>query len=472
MANDEVLTTTQAARLLGVSVRTAQLLIEGGTLRSWKTPGGHRRVYLAEVLEFIARAEPAPAFSSARVVLLAPAASVADCGARLAALEGCTVDAHSDVHAAAFALGARQPAAVVVDLRGERDGAGAQRHAFVRHLIANPALAATRIVTLGGTWSGVADGTADDAVRGTAEGGGAVAHSQTLADVYAADAGAYTDAELHAKAHAKTHAKAHATAHANAHANAHAGADAPADTAAAQTAGARGKRDATHIAAGGAAPHTADGSPRVLQIAHPQQLLQALSNVLQDRGAAAAAPDPDAPFPLAANEGQRLISLERAGLVDTPPEDAFDRLTWLACRTLKTPIALLTVLTAQRQWFKSKQGLELDGTPRSMAFCNYTILQRDVFAVPDLSEDARFARNPAVLDEPRFRFYAGAPVLDPDGFAIGSLCVIDYTPRMLDAEARQMLAALAALASDGLRLRAADRQLRWAVDSLSKGPRE
>jgi excisionase family DNA binding protein len=456
MANDEVLTTTQAARLLGVSVRTAQLLIEGGTLRSWKTPGGHRRVYLADVLEFIARAEPAPAFSSARVVLLAPAASVEDCAARLAALEGCTIDAHSDVHAAAFALGARQPAAVVVDLRGERDGAGAPRHAFVRHLIANPALATTRIVTLGGTWNGAALGSADNAARGTAEGGGADAGAQTPADAYAADAGAHTDAELQAKAHA----------------NAHADADAPADTAAAQAASARGKHNAKPAAAGAAAPHTADGSPRVLQIAHPQQLLQALLNVLQDRGAAAAAPGQDAPYPLAANEGQRLIALERAGLIDTPPEDAFDRLTWLACRTLKTPIALLTVLTAQRQWFKSKQGLELDGTPRSMAFCNYTILQREVFAVPDLSEDGRFARNPAVVDEPRFRFYAGAPVLDADGFAIGSLCVIDYTPRMLDAEARQMLAALAALASDELRLRAADRQLRWAMDSLSKGPRE
>jgi excisionase family DNA binding protein len=412
MEND-VLTTTEAARLMGVSVRTAQLLIEGGTLRSWKTPGGHRRVYRADVLAFVAQHDETPdPFNSARVVLVAPQAHVARCVEWLSAVDGCTVDAYSDAQEAAFAIGARLPAVVVVDLReamqdedGERGEPGEvgetgkragrknagergehtrgdcdERAALVAQLAAQPALGASRIVTLGGD----------------------------------------ADARHKESAHADTKAEANADA-------------------------------------------------KITRIEHEPALPAAVRNLLRDRDAAAGQPDPDATYPVAPNEAQRLVALERAGFVDTPPEDAFDRLTWLASRALKTPIALLTVLTAQRQWFKSRHGLEgFTETPRSWALCNYTILQRDVLVASNLAVDPRFSDNPAVAGGPRFRFYAGAPVVDQDGFALGSLCVMDYEPRELDEEARETLAALAAIASDELRLRATDRQLRWALDTLSR----
>jgi excisionase family DNA binding protein len=428
MEND-VLTTTEAARLMGVSVRTAQLLIEGGTLRSWKTPGGHRRVYRADVLAFVAQHDETPdAFNSARVVLVAPPAHVARCVEWLSAVDGCTVDAYSDAQEAAFAIGLRLPAVVVVDLRdaaqGEQGGpseagkgsdkrAGGrsasergnrahddcdERAALVTQLAAQPALGASRIVTLGA----------------------------------AADERYGIEANADARADANAGPKADANANAGPNEDSNAGA-------------------------------------KITRIEHEPALPAAVRNLLRDRDAAAGQPDPDATYPIAPNEAQRLIALERAGFVDTPPEDAFDRLTWLASRALNAPIALLTVLTAQRQWFKSRHGLEgFTETPRGWAFCNYTILQRDVLVASNLADDPRFSDNPAVAGGPCFRFYAGAPVVDQDGFAIGSLCVIDYEPRTLDEQARETLAALAAIASDELRLRATDRQLRWALDALSR----
>lgn len=155
-------------------------------------------------------------------------------------------------------------------------------------------------------------------------------------------------------------------------------------------------------------------------------------------------------------------------MVDTAPEAAFDRLTWLASQNLHMPVALMTLLTPTRQWFKSRQGLKLTQTPRSWAFCNHTVLQKDVFAVNDLSRETLFADNPAVANPLNFRFYAGAPIVDPDGFALGSLCVIDYQPRALDATQAQTLLALAELASDEVRLRAVNRQWRWACDRLER----
>jgi excisionase family DNA binding protein len=242
----DVLTTSQAARLLGISVRTSQLLIEGGALRSWKTPGGHRRVYRADVMALINRSPPAPTLSA-------------------------------------------------------RTEAGLRR--------------------------------VDDA-----------------------------------------------------------------------------------------------GS-----------------------------------FPTAANEDRRLVALEQSGLVDTAPEQAFDRLTWLARYTLKAPISLMTLLTPTRQWFKSRQGIDIPETPRSWAFCNETILQRDVLAIENLALDERFAETPGVAGELHFRFYAGAPVIDPDGFALGSVCVIDREPRRLDDDQKASLRALAAIASDEIRLRSTERRLQSAL---------
>jgi GAF domain-containing protein len=168
-------------------------------------------------------------------------------------------------------------------------------------------------------------------------------------------------------------------------------------------------------------------------------------------------------FPIALNESQRLVALERSGLLDTPPEEAFDRLTWLAAQALEAPISFVAMLTPTRQWFKSRLGLDLVETPRSWAFCNHTILQKGVFWVEDLAADPRFAANPAVAGDGGFRFYAGAPILDGDGFAVGSLCVIDHKPRALNEREAQALSALAALGSTEVRLRSAERQLREAL---------
>jgi hypothetical protein len=135
-----------------------------------------------------------------------------------------------------------------------------------------------------------------------------------------------------------------------------------------------------------------------IRVASPEQLPAVLHALLGD------APELSRPedglFPVAANEGQRLAALERSGLVGTQPEEAFDRLIWLASHSLASPVALMTVLTPTRQWFKSRRGLELTETPRSWAFCNYTLLQRDVMVVEDLALDERFTANPAVMGAP------------------------------------------------------------------------
>jgi GAF domain-containing protein len=171
------------------------------------------------------------------------------------------------------------------------------------------------------------------------------------------------------------------------------------------------------------------------------------------------------------NEQQRLIALERSGLVDSAPEDGFDRIAWLAANTLDAPIALITLLTPTRQFFKARVGLDMIDTPRSWAFCNHTIMQQDVFSVEDLSADGRFADNPAVAGDDGFRFYAGAPIRDEHGFAIGSLCVIDFTTRRLDDRQTKTLAELAKLGGVELRLREAKRLLQGARRHPGSRPR-
>lgn len=159
------------------------------------------------------------------------------------------------------------------------------------------------------------------------------------------------------------------------------------------------------------------------------------------------------------DESLRLQALTASGLVDSGPEPSFDRLTWLASRMLKAPIALVTLLTATHQRFKSRIGLAMTETPRDWSFCNRTIMQRDVFTVENLRLDPQFADNPAVVGDMHFRFYAGAPVIDPDGYALGALCVIDTEPRRLKDDEHTTLRALADIASDQLRLRAAERRM-------------
>lgn len=159
-------------------------------------------------------------------------------------------------------------------------------------------------------------------------------------------------------------------------------------------------------------------------------------------------PDPAPSYPAPANEARRLAALAATRLMDTPEEQVFDRVTWLASQVTECPMALLTLLSGQRQWFKSRTGLEARETPREVAFCSHTIMQDGLFMVEDAASDPRFAANPLVTGEPHIRFYAGYPVLDANGMALGSLCVLDREPRRLRERELRALRELAAIASD------------------------
>jgi GAF domain-containing protein len=144
-------------------------------------------------------------------------------------------------------------------------------------------------------------------------------------------------------------------------------------------------------------------------------------------------------------EDERLAALQRYQVLDTPPEQAFDELAFLAGTVCGTPVALITFVDADRQWFKARIGLSTSETPRDVAFCARTILGRDLMVITDTHRDARFRDNPLVTGTPYIRFYAGAPLRTAEDMALGSLCVIDYVPRVLSQEQRLALKSLGRL---------------------------
>ncbi|MES2641672.1 MAG: PAS domain S-box protein [Myxococcota bacterium] len=157
--------------------------------------------------------------------------------------------------------------------------------------------------------------------------------------------------------------------------------------------------------------------------------------------------------PLASNELERLLALSSYHILDTLPEPAFDDLTWLAAHICATPTAVVTLVDEKRQWFKSRLGIAAQETHRDLAFCAHSILGTEVMVVPDTWRDARFADNPLVTGPPHIRFYAGVPLIDAEGFAVGTLAVIDYEPRGLTDEQVKALAALGRQAVAQLDLR-------------------
>ena len=153
------------------------------------------------------------------------------------------------------------------------------------------------------------------------------------------------------------------------------------------------------------------------------------------------------------NERKRLKVLWQYEVLDTVPEAIFDDLTELAAGICEAPIALISLVDEKRQWFKSKFGTTLNETSRDVSFCAHAIQQPDLFIVPDTTQDARFAQNPLVTSDPKIRFYAGAPLITPDGYALGTLCVIDKVPRELRAEQKQAMRILARHVVSQLELR-------------------
>jgi PAS domain S-box-containing protein len=138
--------------------------------------------------------------------------------------------------------------------------------------------------------------------------------------------------------------------------------------------------------------------------------------------------------PIPANEQERLAALAAYDLLDTEPEQTFQDLTQLAAHVFQVPMALVVLVDRDRQWFKAKIGIEAKQTSRDVAFCAHTILGTELLLVPDARDDARFATNPLVTSSPFLRFYAGAPLITPDGYALGTFCVLDRVPRTLTSE--------------------------------------
>ena len=145
------------------------------------------------------------------------------------------------------------------------------------------------------------------------------------------------------------------------------------------------------------------------------------------------------------NEWRRLEALQSLDILDTPSEDRYDCVTRLARHMFSVPIALVTMVDSNRQWFKSCAGLSTRETPRSVSFCGHAILGNEVFVIPDTLSDERFMDNPLVVEEPYIRFYAGCPYRAPDGSNLGTLCIIDREPRELSQEDVQALRDLASV---------------------------
>lgn len=192
--------------------------------------------------------------------------------------------------------------------------------------------------------------------------------------------------------------------------------------------------------------------PRPAPIAGPALFLSAPSS------SAEASPSrvrsfPNGPSGDDAEEARRLAALERYGLTGTPPEASFDRVTRLVSRWLDVPIALVTLIDADRMWLKSCVGLDRQETSREVSFCAHNLSGDAVMVVEDATQDPRFADNPLVTGPPHIRFYAGAPLRTPDGYVLGSLCAIDTTPRTADTVDLDALHDLAQMVVAELELR-------------------
>jgi diguanylate cyclase (GGDEF)-like protein len=152
-------------------------------------------------------------------------------------------------------------------------------------------------------------------------------------------------------------------------------------------------------------------------------------------------------------EKDRLNALDQYQILDTPPEESFDRITRIVQSILHVPISLISLIDENRQWFKSRQGMAVHETPRDVSFCNHAIQTNEAMIVQDALLDPRFAENPLVTGDPYIRFYMGAPIRTPSGYNLGTVCAIDTVPRTPTAEQVSSLTDLSRLVVDQLELR-------------------
>ncbi len=173
--------------------------------------------------------------------------------------------------------------------------------------------------------------------------------------------------------------------------------------------------------------------------------------------------------PLPKNEAKRLKVLWQYDVLDTVPEEVFDDLTDLAAHICEAPIALISLVDENRQWFKSRVGTSLKETSRDISFCAHAILQNGLFVIADATKDPRFRDNPIVTGPPQVRFYAGVPLKSPDGYALGTLCVLDKKPKQLRAEQKRALMVLARHVETQLELR---RHAKELAEARAHGDRQ
>ncbi|KFA23986.1 histidine kinase, partial [Xanthomonas vasicola pv. vasculorum NCPPB 1326] len=159
------------------------------------------------------------------------------------------------------------------------------------------------------------------------------------------------------------------------------------------------------------------------------------------------------PVPIPADDALRVDAVRRLEALNTEAEAEFDDIAWLAAHVTGAPMALVSLLDADRQWFKARCGTDLEGTPRSASFCSYAIMGTELMEVPDAEADPRFVNNPLVIAAPGVRSYAGVPLIGREGYAYGTLCTLSTKPRVLDENQKQALIRLARQASNQLEAR-------------------